>query len=71
MYTSRFCSEVVEIAEEQDDPETVLGIVDKNPNMIGLVITTLKRMGKQEYLTSFLFSGDESIVKLVKDMGDQ
>ena len=71
MFTSRFCSDIAEIAEKQNDPETVLGIADKNPNMVGLVITTLKRMRKQEYLTSFLFSNDESIVKLVKDMGEQ
>lgn len=61
-------SEVIKIAEEQNDPDTILSLTDEGSMTINLGISALKRMGKTEYLTSFLFSDNEDLVNLVKNL---
>lgn len=66
--SSRFGSEIIKIAEKQNDPDTIISIVSENNANVNLAIIALKRLKKIEYLTSFLFSGNEDLVNTIQDL---
>lgn len=69
--SSKFDNEIIKIAESQNDPETILQIASEERSNVNSVVIALKRMNKVEYLTSFLFSGNEDLSNLIRDMEDR
>jgi len=70
-FSSKFDNEIIKIAETQNDPETILQIASEERSNVNSVVIALKRMNKVEYLTSFLFSGNEDLSNLIRDMEDR
>ena len=64
----RIAVEFIKIAEKQADPETIVEVVSLFPSLTNMAVLTLKKMGNEEYLTSFLLTGEEDLVKLIQDM---
>ena len=69
--SSRFDNEIIKIAESQNDPDTIISIASEERSNINSVIVSLKRMKKTEYLASFLFSDNEDLSNLIRDMEDK
>ena len=69
--SSRFDNEIIKIAESQNDPDTIILIASEERSNINSVVVSLKRMNKTEYLTSFLFSENEDLSNLIRDMEDR
>lgn len=70
-FSSKFDNEIIKIAESQNDPETILQIASEERANVNSVVIALKRMNKVEYLTSFLFSENEDLSNLIRDMEDR
>ena len=66
--TSKMKSEVMRIAEKQDDADTILKLVSEEDRNVNDAVLALKRMGRTEYLTMFLFSDNPSLVSLVQNV---
>lgn len=69
--SSRFDNEIIKIAEFQNDPDTIISIASEERSNVNSVVVALKRMKKTEYLASFLFSENEDLSNLIRDMEDR
>lgn len=60
--------EIITIAESQNDPDTIIALASEDRANINLIVTALERMGKKEFLVSFLFSENEELVDLIQHL---
>lgn len=60
--------EIIKIAELQNDPETIIALASEDKANMNLIVTTLERMGKKEFLVPFLFSENEELVDLIQHL---
>ncbi len=61
-----FGNRVIEIAERQRDPDTLSLFLEENSGYMNRAIIALKKTGNETYLTSLMFSNDDSFVKAVR-----
>lgn len=64
-------NELMLLASEQDDPETVVNLVEPDLSNFNYAANVLCHMGREEYLVPFLIGGDESKIELVKILMDK
>ena len=60
---------IIDIAEKQKSPETLLFYLDENGKFINRAILSLKRIKQESYLTTLLLS-DSSIAKTISKIVD-
>ena len=60
-----FSNRVIEIAERENDPDTLLLFMEEKDAYINRVILALKNTGNESYLTTLMLSENETLVKAV------
>ena len=66
--SSKMSMEIMRIASKQNDPDTILNMVSEDQQNINNAVIFLNQMGKKEYLASFLFSQNNDLVDLIKNI---
>lgn len=58
---NKWCHKFIDIAEKQNDPESLLFFINENEIYLNRVILALKRMKQETYLTTLLISDNENL----------
>ena len=59
---------MMKIAADQNDSETILELASEDKNNMNNAVLLLKRIGKKGTLASFLFSKNNDLVDLIRDI---
>ena len=66
--SSQLSMEMMKIAADQNDSETILELASEDKNNMNNAVLLLKRIGKKGNLASFLFSKNNDLVDLIRDI---
>lgn len=61
----QWCHKFIELAEKQNDPDSLLFFLEEDGIYINRAILALKRNKQETYLTALMLSDDENLVKAV------
>lgn len=61
----QWCYKFIELAEKQNDPDSLLFFLEEDGIYINRAILALKRNKQETYLTALMLSDDENLVKAV------
>lgn len=66
--SSNLSMEIMRIAADQDDPDTIVELASEDKKNMNNAVIFLSKMGKKGHLATFLFSEDDGLIKLIRDI---